>query len=140
MVWPMFNSCRCGKVRIVGIGIDIVETARIERSIERVGERFLHRVFLDAEIAYCRSQTRPAMHLAARFAVKEAVSKAFGTGIGGALGWRDVEVRRRESGEPYVVFHGGGSALAGRRGVTAAWVSITHSDAYAAANAVLVGD
>src|ERR671916_760313 len=77
---------------VLGIGVDIVETQRIEHSLERFGERFLHRVFTAGEIAYCRSMKFPARHFAARFAAKEAVSKAFGTGIGKAMGWRDIDV------------------------------------------------
>ena len=73
---------------VLGVGVDIIETERIERSLERFGERFLHRVFTDGEIAYCQSMKYPARHFAARFAAKEAVSKAFGTGIGKAMGWR----------------------------------------------------
>ena len=67
---------------MLGVGVDIIETERIERSLQRFGERFLHRVFTDGEIAYCQSMKYPARHFAARFAAKEAVSKAFGTGIG----------------------------------------------------------
>ncbi len=67
---------------VLGIGVDLVECARIDHSIERFGDRFLHRVFTEGEIAYSKSMKFPARHLAARFAAKEAVSKAFGTGIG----------------------------------------------------------
>ena len=87
-------------LRVLGIGVDIVETARIESSLARFGDRFLARVFTDAEREYCASMPFPARHYAARFAAKEAVSKAFGTGIGAQAGWRDIEVRRKESGEP----------------------------------------
>ena len=75
---------------VLGIGVDLVEVARIQHSLDRFGERFLHRVFTDGEIEYSTSMKFPARHLAARFAAKEAVSKAFGTGIGKAMGWREI--------------------------------------------------
>src|SRR6185312_1394271 len=100
----------------VGIGIDIVDCARIESSIERFGDRFLHRVFTDGEIAYAQSMKFPARHLAARFAAKEALSKAFGTGIGKAMSWKDIDVHKKPSGEPFVVLEGGAKNLASDRG------------------------
>ena len=96
---------------ILGIGIDIIEVARVKASHERFGERFLNRILLADEIAYCLSHKNPAPFLAARFAAKEAVSKAFGTGIGASLGWQDIEIRRKESGEPFVILHGNGKKL-----------------------------
>ena len=85
---------------ILGVGIDIIEVTRIAASHEKFGERFLNRILLPDEIKYCLTHKIPAPFLAARFAAKEAISKAFGTGIGAQLGWHDVEVRRKESGEP----------------------------------------
>src|SRR5678815_3309107 len=96
---------------ILGIGIDIIEVNRIQSSHERFGERFLKRILHPNEIAYCLSHKTPAPFLAARFAAKEAVSKAFGTGIGAQLGWQDIEIARKESGEPYVILHGKGKEL-----------------------------
>ena len=124
---------------ILGTGIDIVETARIRDSLEKFGDRFLNRCFLPDEVGYCRSMKFPELHLAARFAAKEAISKAFGTGVGKHLGWRDMEIRKRDSGEPYVQLHGKGAELAQARGVTDVLVSLSHCKDYAAANAVLVG-
>ena len=124
---------------ILGTGIDIVETRRIADSMERFGERFLKRIFHDAEVAYARSMKKADLHLAARFAAKEAISKAFGTGIGGQLGWKDMEIRRRDSGEPYVVLHGKALDLMKSRGATALHVSLSHTDVCAAASAVLEG-
>ena len=124
---------------ILGTGIDIVETRRIADSLERFGDRFLKRIFHDAEAAYARSMKKADLHLAARFAAKEAISKAFGTGIGGHLGWKDMEIRRRDSGEPYVVLHGKGLELMKARGGTALHISLSHTDHYAAASAVLEG-
>ena len=89
---------------VIGIGVDVIECSRIQRSIERFGDRFLHRVFTDGEIEYSMSMKFPERHLAARFAGKEAVAKAFGTGIGKAMGWRNIDIRKKESGEPFLVF------------------------------------
>ena len=122
---------------ILGVGIDWIETARIEQSVQRFGERFLQRVFLKGEVEYCQSMKFPARHFAARFAAKEAVSKAFGTGIGRSLGWRDVEVQRHSNGQPYLVLHGQGKTLAKERGVKQTHLSLTHHESAAAAVAIL---
>lgn len=124
---------------ILGTGIDLIEVGRIAASYERFGERFLARILRPAEIAYCLSHAQPAPHLAARFAAKEAVSKAFGTGIGAELGWQDIEVARRASGEPHVVLHAKGLALLAARGGRGVHLSLTHTAAHAAAVAVLEG-
>src|SRR6202048_2222351 len=105
---------------VIGIGVDLVECDRIQRSLDRFGEKFLRRIFTDGEIEYSTSMKFPARHLAARFAAKEAVSKAFGTGIGKAMGWRNIDIRKKKSGEPYLVFSGPGQELATKRGVTSA--------------------
>jgi holo-[acyl-carrier protein] synthase len=124
---------------ILGIGMDIVETKRIAESLERFGDRFLHRVFLDGEVAYSQSMKFPHLHLAARFAAKEAISKAFGTGIGKEIGWRDMEIVREPSGRPRVVLHGRAVEYAKSRGVTEIHVSLSHTAEYGAASAVIVG-
>lgn len=122
---------------ILGTGIDIIEVARIAASFEKFGERFVNRVLLPDEIAYCLTHKNPAPFLAVRFAAKEAVSKAFGTGIGAQLGWQDMEIRRKESGEPFVVLHGKGAELFSARGASHLHVSLTHTEIYAAAMAIL---
>jgi holo-[acyl-carrier protein] synthase len=124
---------------VLGIGVDLVECARIERSLERFGEKFLHRVFTDGEIAYSMSMKFPARHLAARFAAKEAVSKAFGTGIGKAMGWRNIDIQKKPSGEPFLVFSGPAQKLATERGVTVALVTLSHTEHHAIACIVLDG-
>ena len=124
---------------ILGTGIDIIEVARVVGAVERFGDRFLARVLLPDEIAYCRSHARPGPHVAARFAAKEAISKAFGTGIGSHLGWQDMEIRRRESGEPYVVLHGKGADLMKARGAVHVHISLSHTEHSAAAVAILEG-
>jgi len=126
-------------IRIIGTGVDIVETGRIQHSVEEFGDRFLNRCFWPAEVAYCQGMKFPSLHFAARFAAKEAISKAFGTGIGQQLGWKDMEICKRDSGEPYAVFHGKGAELARNRGVSEVFVSLSHCREYAAAHAVLVG-
>ena len=124
---------------VVGIGVDLVECARIQHSLDRFGEKFLHRVFTDGEIAYAMSMKYPARHLAARFAGKEAVSKAFGTGIGKAMGWRNIDICKRDSGEPFLVFSGPAKELAVKRGVTSALITLSHTEHQAMAVVVLEG-
>ena len=124
---------------VVGIGVDLVECARIQHSLDRFGEKFLHRVFTDGEIAYAMSMKYPARHLAARFAGKEAVSKAFGTGIGKAMGWRNIDICKRDSGEPFLVFSGPAEELAVKRGVTSALITLSHTEHQAMAVVVLEG-
>ena len=122
---------------ILGIGIDIIEVARIQASYERFGEKFLNRILHPNEITYCISHKAPGPFLAARFAAKEAISKAFGTGIGAQLGWRDMEVGRKESGEPFVILHGPGQELLNARKARAVLISLNHTQGHAAAVAVL---
>jgi holo-[acyl-carrier protein] synthase len=122
---------------ILGIGTDIIEVARIEASHAKFGERFLNRILLPGEIAYCLSHRKPGPFLAARFAAKEAISKAFGTGIGASLSWLDLEIMRRDSGEPYVVLHNGGIELFRARRATQLLISLSHTQVHAVAMAVL---
>jgi holo-[acyl-carrier protein] synthase len=122
---------------IVGIGIDLVEVQRIDNAWKRFGQRFVDRVLLPDEIAYCMKHKNPALFIAARFAAKEAVSKAFGTGIGPALGWHDVEVRHKESGAPYVALHGKAEDLLTRVNANVFHLSLTHTATNAGAVAIL---
>jgi holo-[acyl-carrier protein] synthase len=124
---------------ILGVGIDIIEVARVQASHERFGERFLNRILLPAEIAYCLSHKMPAPFIAARFAAKEAISKAFGTGIGAHLGWHDLEIGRKPSGEPFVILHGNGQKLLDERIANNLLISLSHTQNYAAATALLEG-
>lgn len=121
---------------IHGIGTDIVETARIADSIDRFGDRFLDRIFTPAERSYCDKMKHAARHYAARFAAKEAVSKSFGTGFGAEVNWTDIEILRRETGEPHVALHGDGRKTAARLGIGRIHISLSHSDHYATAHAV----
>jgi holo-[acyl-carrier protein] synthase len=124
---------------ILGSGIDIIEVARVETARERHGERFLKRIFHPAETAYCLSHKFPGPFLAARFAAKEAISKAFGTGIGAQLGWQDMEIGRKDSGEPRVILHGKGLELLARRGARCVHVTLSHTEKHAVAMAILEG-
>ncbi len=116
----------------VPVGVDIIEIDRIERTLQRFGSRFLERIYTADEISYCRG--RPAQ-LAARFAAKEAVMKALGTGTRG-VGWRDVEITRERTGKPRVNLTGRAAARARRLGIRNMGVSISHSHTYAVASVV----
>jgi len=122
---------------ILGTGIDIIEVARVAAAFDKFGDRFLQRILKPDEIAYCLSNRRPAPFLAARFAAKEAIAKAFGTGIGAQLGWQDMEVGRKGSGEPYVILHGAGQQLLRERGACLVHLSLSHTQHYATAVAIL---
>ena len=111
------------------IGVDIVELDRIGRSIERFGERFLRRIYTERELAYCRGRVSS---LAARWAAKEAVAKALGTGIG-AVGWQDIEVLNNERQRPIVILHGPAAELAAQLNITALEISLSHARDYAVA-------
>ncbi len=124
---------------ILGVGIDLIEVQRIRGVVERHGERFYQRVLRPDEIAYCRSHRDPFPFIAGRFAAKEAISKAFGTGICSRLGWQDLEVCHRESGQPYVVLHDAAKQLLETLGAEVVHLSLTHTAQHAAAVAVLEG-
>ena len=124
---------------ILGVGIDLVEVGRIRDSLERLGERFARRILCPAEYEYCFSHADPSTHVAARFAAKEAVSKAFGTGIGTELGWLDIEVIRLESGSTQVRLQGAGTQLMERRLAKTVHLNLTHTAQYASAVAILEG-
>lgn len=124
---------------ILGTGIDIIEVARVRASHEKFGDRFLNRILLPEEIDYCMSHSDPAPHLAARFAAKEAAGKAFGTGIGARLGWHDVEVGRRDSGQPFVILHGKGESLLDELSGAGFHLSLSHTHEHAVALTVLEG-
>ena len=122
-----------------GMGIDVVDVARVTRMLERNGERILARVLTAGERAYCETQAGPARHVAARIAAKEAAFKAFqAAGARGLLTWREVEVRRQPHGEPTLVFHDRAARAMRELGVGRALVSLSHSDAQAVAVVLLV--
>jgi holo-[acyl-carrier protein] synthase len=122
---------------IVGIGVDLCEVDRIEAAIARHGERFLNRIYTEAERAYCESKANKMERFAGRFAAKEAAMKAIGTGWHRGVGWREFEVMRAESGQPIIRFHGVARRIAAELGAKRALVSITHIKSMAMAQVVL---
>jgi holo-[acyl-carrier protein] synthase len=124
---------------IVGMGTDLAEIARIARSVERYGERFLERVFTRGEIAYCMAKKNFAESLAARFAAKEAGAKALGTGISFGVSWQEFEVRRAPSGKPSLMLAGRALDLAREMGVVNIALSLTHTRELAMAVVVMEG-
>jgi holo-[acyl-carrier protein] synthase len=123
---------------LLGLGCDVAEVERIRGVWERQGERFLKRVFTEEEQRYCLAFKQPAQYLAARFAAKEAVSKAFTTGIGAQLGWTSVSVYHGSRHEPLVRLDEKGRALLAEAGATAVLLSLSHTGALAMAVAALV--
>jgi holo-[acyl-carrier protein] synthase len=122
---------------IVGTGVDITEVPRIAATIERFGERFVKRVFTEAEIRYCESKQNKAERYAARFAAKEAALKAIGTGWRKGIAWRDVEVTREPGGRPTLAFHGVAAQFATRLGVKRTHLSLSHTVEHAIAQVIL---
>jgi holo-[acyl-carrier protein] synthase len=122
---------------IAGIGVDIVDVARIQALLDRYGERFLRRVYTEVETAYAMGGGNRAERLAGRFAVKEAMMKALGTGKSQGILWRDVETLRARSGKPEVRLHGQAVRWAKLRGGGAVHVSITHDGGKAVAFVIL---
>ena len=112
---------------VLGIGTDLVEIERIQKSIDRFGDRFLHRIFTAAEIAYCRLKKHSAESFAARFAAKEAGAKALGTGISHGVTWLEIEVRRAPGQRPTLHWSGRAAELAAQMGVRRVSLSLTHS-------------
>jgi holo-[acyl-carrier protein] synthase len=122
---------------VLGHGIDIVETARIRRSIEEHGERFLDRVYTPAEQEYCaRNKKRYFEHLAGRFAAKEAVLKVLGTGWRGGIAWTDIEIINEASGQPRVTLSGESLRIATAMGIARWHISISHIETHATASAI----
>jgi holo-[acyl-carrier protein] synthase len=110
-------------MNVITSGIDVIEIERIEAAANRWGDRFLRRIYTDAERDYCRGKPR---RLAGRFAAKEAASKALGVGVR-FIRWRDIEILPDERGKPRLTLHGRAAEVAARLGLTGFEVSITHS-------------
>lgn len=115
------------------VGIDIIEIGRIAKAVERWGQRFLGRTYTDGELAYCRGR---APQLASRFAAKEAMMKALGTGRRG-VDWKEIEVVRLRGGAPTIQLHGRALGVAQRLGVSQTALSLSHSQEYAVASVVI---
>ena len=122
---------------IFGTGLDIVDVRRIRKAYSRWGDRFLRKFMREEEIEYCHSLNDPVPSIAVRFAGKEAISKAFGTGIGGRLNWHDLEIVHHESGRPTVKLHGGALVMLVELGGKTVHVTLSHSEDQAAAMALL---
>jgi holo-[acyl-carrier protein] synthase len=127
-------------MRVIGIGIDVVEVERITSAIERYGPLFLNRLFTARERQYCDSHAQPPLHYAARFAAKEAVAKALGTGIGEHVGWLDLEIVNDTHGAPKLVLSGAAASFAKNLGISEIQISLTHARQYAAANALAIAN
>ena len=124
---------------IVGTGIDIVECLRIAQMIERHGELFINRVYTQHEIQYCQSRKLATQHYAGRWAAKEAILKALGTGWRRGISWRDIEVRNEPGGRPTVAMRGGARDVVERLGITEMLISISHCRSHATAYALAQG-
>lgn len=127
-------------MQIVGIGCDIVECLRIARMIERHGELFITRVYTNHEIEYCTARKAATQHYAGRWAAKEAVLKALGTGWQRGISWRDIEIRNQRNGGPTVALRGGARDVFERTGIQRVHVSISHCRSHAVAYAVAEGN
>ncbi len=121
---------------ILGLGTDIIEVVRIGEMIERHGEMFLQRVYTEQEIRYCQRHKGAIQNYAGRWAAKEAVMKALGTGFSKGVGFKDIEVCTRRSGQPFIELHGGAKEAARRLGIDQVLVTISHCRAYATATAI----
>ena len=121
---------------IFGTGLDIIAIDRIKKSLAKYSPRFENKIFTDREINYCQSQADPGKHFAARFAVKEAVSKSLGTGINHDIGFKDIEVVNQNSGKPIVKMSGRGKILFEKMNLKSIHISISHDQHYAIAHAI----
>lgn len=126
-------------ILIVGLGTDIVEIVRIGEMIERHGEAFLNRIYTPEEIQYCQKRKHCNEAFAGRWAAKEAVMKALGTGFIRGIGWQDIEILAEKSGKPFVNIRGGAGEHARKNGVEKILITISHCRAYATATAIGVG-
>ena len=120
---------------LIGTGIDIEEVERIDRLLQRSGKKFLERVFSKKEAEYCMRKARPAEHLAARYAAKEAVAKALGTGFSRGVRLRDIEIIAVDKGPPQVKLHGGAAKRLAALGAEKVLISLSHTKEYATAHA-----
>jgi holo-[acyl-carrier protein] synthase len=126
-------------MNILGIGTDIIESLRIAQMIEKHGELFLNRVYTPHEIEYCSARKAATQHYAGRFAAKEAVLKALGTGWTRGIQWRDIEVHNDLGGKPSILLSGGAYELSVQQGIDEMLISISHCRNYATAYAMAVG-
>jgi holo-[acyl-carrier protein] synthase len=129
---------RALRMDILGIGTDIVECPRIGKMIEQYGELFLRRIYTAREIRYCQARKHAIEHFAGRWAAKEAILKALGTGWSRGIAWTDIEIRPGETGQPQVMVCGVAKEVARERGIADILISISHCRTYATAYAMAV--
>ncbi|MGI5831474.1 MAG: holo-ACP synthase [Thermoguttaceae bacterium] len=127
-------------MRIVGVGTDITEIERIDRMLKKHGDFFLRRVFTPGEARYCGSGRKSAERYASRWAVKEAVMKALGTGWSEGVNWTEIEVVRDAAGKPELSLSGGAKSYAESIGIVDWKITISHCDRYAVAFAVATAE
>ena len=126
-------------MNVIGLGTDIIECLRIAKMIEKHGELFLNRVYTKNEIAYCSSRKSANQSYAGRWAVKEAVLKAMGTGWSRGIRWKDIEVVTDLSGKPHIAIHGVAQEICDELGITDVLISLSHCRSHATATAIAVG-
>ena len=119
------------------IGVDIVEIARLRRTSKKWGRAFLSKIYTSRELAYSQAKRYPEQHLAARFAAKEAVFKALGEVEREFVGWKNIEILNNPEGKPYLVWHGLAEKIRKNSGISQAVVSLSHTEHYAVATAML---
>ena len=122
---------------IVGIGVDVVDIARLRRAIDRQGERFIRRIYTAGEQEYCRAHRDPTPYFAARFAAKEALFKALGTGWAQGVTWLDAEIRRNDQGAPWLALSGKAEEVSRALGARTIHLSLSHSEETAIALVIL---
>ena len=127
-------------MKVIGLGTDIIECLRIAKMIEKHGELFLNRVYTQAEIAYCSSRKAASQSYAGRWAVKEAVLKAMGTGWSRGIRWKDIEVVTDLTGKPSVAIHGVAKEICEELGIAEVLISLSHCRSHATATAIALGN
>jgi holo-[acyl-carrier protein] synthase len=124
--------------KVVSVGTDIIECDRISQMLDKHGQTFLDRVFTRGEIAYCQQRKMAYQHYAARWAAKEAVMKALGTGWSQGIQWIDVEMGNIPGGRPFIRLHGQAAAIGNRLGIDEILISVSHTKLYAVAFATAI--
>ena len=125
-------------MQIIGIGTDIIECSRIGQMLSRHGERFTKHVFTETEVRYCSGKKIAEQHFAGRWAAKESVLKALGTGWITGIAWTDVEVVIQTGGKPVIRLHRGAAQKAAEKRIAEVLISISHCKSYATATAIAV--
>lgn len=134
------GAVKTAATSVIGVGTDIVECARIGRMIEKHGETFLSRVYTENEIAYCSGRKAATQHYAGRWAAKEAVFKALGTGWAQGIQWTNVEIVNQQGGKPRISLDGRALEISAQQGIREMLISISHCRSYAVAYATAIGE